>query len=393
MTKVDLDALQSQAESFSNVASMVGESLSSVSAAVGGITGIDLSGAAATAAVSSAASKVKPLYKIASNVFKTVGNAISKLPDEYVAQVDGKSWSSEELEQKIQECETYIKKFESIEKKGKKEHASKGAKSAAKGAAKEIKAYEKKKEHYEKILRKLENFDIASAGFFEGTIAIIAPVMSFCSAIDKGYDSKSNKFTLPSKDKIEKWENSVVVTASKYGIGFMNGLKESHEKADQFVKHVMGKEDFSSKEDGFFEGKINKFKDKAWHAGRKLFGDTGKGENINTKELSGFKKAADFMENHPVAKKAGKYLGYVGAFMDATDFMKDVQKEGVKKAVVKTTASMAVQTSLQDVGSAVGAGIGTCIGGPVGTVVGEAIGGAAGSIAGSIISDKFINKD
>ena len=393
MTKVDLDALRSQAESFSNAASAVGESLSGVSAAVGGIAGIGLSGAAATAAAASAASKVKPLYKMASNIFKTVGNAISKLPDEYVAQVDGKSWSSEELEQKIQECEAHIKRFESIEKKGKKEHASKGAKKAAKGAAKEIELYEKKKEHYEKILRKLEAFDAASAGFFEGTTAIIAPVMSFCSAIGKGYDSKSNKFTLPSKDKIEKWENSVVVTASKYGIDFMNGLKESHEKADQFVKHVMGKEDFGSKDDNFFKKEINRAKNKAWHAGRKFFGDTGKGENINTKELSGFKKAADFMEHHKIAKKSGKVLGGLGKTIDVIDFASDVKKEGVKKAVIKTTASIAVQTSLQDVGSAVGAGIGTCIGGPVGTVVGEAIGGAAGSIAGSIISDKFIDKE
>ena len=145
-------------------------------------------------------------------VIHEIEESVGKLPTEYTAQVDSKSWSEEELQSKIDACETRIRSLQAkIDNNKVKSSDSDKTKDKKKELKKSLEKTQEaemaKAETYYELLEKLRDYDGNSAGFFSEVSEYKKVSNQGKIAIAGGYNSETKQYELPKDNK--EWQHKV----------------------------------------------------------------------------------------------------------------------------------------------------------------------------------------
>ena len=381
MVKMSLPSSKNQASSCSTEFNNLKQDLSTIRDAVNKVQELDIDGKAAQQAKAYASKVAGPFISKVNDLLDTMENDIKKLPNKYESMVDNKSWSSDELEEKINSCNKEIMIADLtiagvsafMATPGQNDNDMKKCLNSAEKSKENAKS---KKAKYEKILEHLKQFDVDSVTIFNNVKDINVAVKQGAGVISKASDYK-----MPSAKEL-KWEKTKCPKDSfkKVKVDDDNPI----EKFGDFIGSIGGGMEDSEK-----------------------YRKHGKGFEKTAKVLKRCSKegALDDVLN-TVAKVSPKVekifkgvpeAGFIFALEDATvDFYKRKELgESNTEALERTVLSQSVQVFGGDIagmitglqGAAYGALGGfavTAAGGGEGAVPGAVIGGVTAYTAGSI---------
>lgn len=183
MTKMSLGESKKQASSCEKGCKQLNEELSSLTSTVNQLNSAsELQGAAARSAKSFASATVIPYLNKAQSFLDAISISVNNFTKGYESEVDTKSWSEEELEEKINKFNEemsvnsgLLTALAAISEKGKVDFV----KSAADKIEKNNESLQKCKNYYQKILDDFRKFDKSSSKYFDG-------LSDFSSALNKG---------------------------------------------------------------------------------------------------------------------------------------------------------------------------------------------------------------
>lgn len=205
MVKMNLPASEKQSSSCSSACNSAMSGLQNVGSSVGAVTGLDIQGAAATSAKNYAERVAGQLVNQTAQLLQVIQHDVAELPARYKSMVDrNKSWSTEELNKKISECDEEIFKAECDAGKARVKMLNPMANHAAlesyiRNAHKAKANARSKKRKYQKKLRNLDVFNSSSATIFANVHKLSVAVGKGASVV-KG----AKTFAIPHKDDL-KW--------------------------------------------------------------------------------------------------------------------------------------------------------------------------------------------
>ncbi|WP_117280968.1 T7SS effector LXG polymorphic toxin [Streptococcus intermedius] len=130
---------------------------------------------------------------------ESLQKAIAKLPEEYQARVDTKSWDEEDLLRLIRQEEEQIHQLEAIYESISRLEISRTEKQNLRRTNTDlIRGHQANKRVYEVILEDLRVYDTYSATLFEELEEIDLQLQRGLAQAERSWDSKSKTFTLPS---------------------------------------------------------------------------------------------------------------------------------------------------------------------------------------------------
>ncbi|MBP2622334.1 T7SS effector LXG polymorphic toxin [Streptococcus oricebi] len=246
MTKMDLGASQEQAASFEAMCQAQVEAQAQLKTAVQRFLSDteSLKGQAFDSSRNYHSSVLLPLVQGQETATDVLKIAARKLPTEYVERVDSKSWSEEELNQKIAEAQTAIRALEALSKSLRSSSMpAQASKSQLDYNAKLIGTHQADKALYEEILAKLKAFDTYSASILDEYFQLKATIQTGIKESQGAWDEKTGTFKLPknmswSKELTEKHKAHQVESAYKQNLQEQYGFDQ--DTAEQIVQVKKG---------------------------------------------------------------------------------------------------------------------------------------------------------
>ena len=237
--KMDLGKSQAQADSVKKMcqAQMAGYQALQQSIQVFANDTESLKGKAYDSARAYFSTILLPLAQGSELYAESLQKAIAKLPEEYQARVDTKSWDEEDLLRLIRQEEEQIHQLEAIYESISRLEISRTEKQNLRRTNTDlIRGHQANKRVYEVILEGLRVYDTYSATLFEELEEIDLQLQRGLAQAERSWDSKSKTFTLPSD---LSWSKRLSAYAA---------LKDlTLSKQDKvFLEHLMTKYGFDS---------------------------------------------------------------------------------------------------------------------------------------------------
>lgn len=221
--RFDLGASQAQASSCQQSCAELGNSIQQISAAVAQAASSNVSGMGSTHVKEYAESVVVPMLQAAIMLSEAVKQGTIKLPQQYVAKVNSKSHSEDELQEEVVSAKSEISMIDGIQKALNKIDKSAGDKfaDATKGARTDAQARLQKAEQ---ILQNFRNYDMESGGLFGDIDELGAAFDQGAHVMQSATVVNGGAFELP----IDlEWSNYIKGKWKKYGSKILNNLEKS----------------------------------------------------------------------------------------------------------------------------------------------------------------------
>lgn len=317
--RFDLSASQAQASSCQQSCAELGNSIQQISAAVAQAASSDIGGMGGTHVKEYAEAVVVPMLQAAVMLSDAVKQGTTKLPQQYVAKVDSKSHSEDELREEINNAKTEVSMLSDMEKVLSAVSKSLGGVplNAVKGAHADAQARLQKTEQ---ILQKFIGYDGESASFFDDVEGLWEAFAQGANVMQSGVISNGEGFIIP--EDLE-WAEYI---SDRWGKSIKNHRDEIEDKADDVISLLAGL------------GKDVAKKGKVFHA-RELYrvaDKGGKGADIFQYITSAFDFRRDFKKTHDFGVSLMKDFGGVGASAVAVKVFSDFSDPAV--AVIGTIA-------------------------------------------------------
>lgn len=219
----DLGASQAQASSCQQSCAELGNSIQQISAAVAQAASSNVSGMGSTHVKEYAESVVVPMLQAAIMLSEAVKQGTTQLPQQYVAKVDSKSHSEDELQEEVASAKSEISMIDGIQKALNKIDKSAGDKfaDATKGARTDAQARLQKAEQ---ILQNFRNYDMESGELFGDIDELGAAFDQGAHVMQSATVVNGGAFELP----IDlEWSNYIKGKWKKYGSKILNNLEKS----------------------------------------------------------------------------------------------------------------------------------------------------------------------
>ena len=317
--RFDLSASQAQASSCQQSCAELGNSIQQISAAVAQAASSDIGGMGGTHVKEYAEAVVVPMLQAAVMLSDAVKQGTTKLPQQYVAKVDSKSHSEDELREEINNAKTEVSMLSDMEKVLSAVSKSLGGVplNAVKGAHADAQSRLQKAEQ---ILQKFMGYDGESASFFDDVEGLWEAFAQGANVMQSGVISNGEGFIIP--EDLE-WAEYI---SDRWGKSIKNHRDEIEDKADDVISLLAGL------------GKDVAKKGKVFHA-RELYrvaDKGGKGADIFQYITSAFDFRRDFKKTHDFGVSLMKDFGGVGASAVAVKVFSDFSDPAV--AVIGTIA-------------------------------------------------------
>ena len=114
--RFDLSASQAQASSCQQSCAELGNSIQQISAAVAQAASSDVSGMGSTHVKDYAEAVVVPMLRAAVMLSEAVKQGTTQLPQQYIAKVDSKSHSEDELQEEVASAKSEISMIDDVQK-------------------------------------------------------------------------------------------------------------------------------------------------------------------------------------------------------------------------------------------------------------------------------------
>lgn len=293
--RFDLEASQAQASSCRQSCAELGSSIQQISTAVAQAGSSDISGMGGTHVKEYAEAVVVPMLQAAVMLSDAVKQGTTKLPRQYVAKVDSKSHSEDELREEINNVKTEMSMLSDMEKVLSAVSKSLGGAplNAVKGAHADAQSRLQK---VEQILQKFMGYDGESASFFDDVEGLWEAFTQGANVMQSEVISNGEGFIIP--EDLE-WAEYI---SDKWGKSIKNHRDEIEDKADDVISLLAGL------------GKDVAKKGKVFHA-RELYrvaDKGGKGADIFQYITSAFDFRRDFKKTHDFGVSLMKDFGSLG---------------------------------------------------------------------------------
>ena len=293
--RFDLSASQAQASSCQQSCAELGNSIQQISAAVAQAASSDIGGTGGTHVKEYAEAVVVPMLQAAIMLSEAVKQGTTKLPQQYVAKVDSKSHSEDELREEINNVKTEVSMLSDMEKVLSAVSKSLGGVplNAVKGAHADAQSRLQKAEQ---ILQKFVGYDGESASFFDDVEGLWEAFAQGANIMQSGVISNGEGFIIP--EDLE-WAEYI---SDRWGKSIKNHRDEIEDKADDVISLLAGL------------GKDVAKKGKVFHA-RELYrvaDKGGKGADIFQYITSAFDFRRDFKKTHDFGVSLMKDFGSLG---------------------------------------------------------------------------------
>ena len=293
--RFDLSASQAQASSCQQSCAELGNSIQQISAAVAQAASSDIGGTGGTHVKEYAEAVVVPMLQAAVMLSDAVKQGTTKLPQQYVAKVDSKSHSEDELREEINNVKTEVSMLSDMEKVLSAVSKSLGGVplNAVKGAHADAQSRLQKAEQ---ILQKFMGYDGESASFFDDVEGLWEAFAQGANVMQSGVISNGEGFIIP--EDLE-WAEYI---SDRWGKSIKNHRDEIEDKADDVISLLAGL------------GKDVAKKGKVFHA-RELYrvaDKGGKGADIFQYITSAFDFRRDFKKTHDFGVSLMKDFGSLG---------------------------------------------------------------------------------
>ncbi|WP_283582151.1 T7SS effector LXG polymorphic toxin [Ligilactobacillus hohenheimensis] len=317
--RFDLSASRTQASSCQQSCAELGSSIQQISTAVNQAASSDIGGMGGTHVKEYAEAVVVPMLQAAVMLSDAVKQGTTKLPQQYVAKVDSKSHSEDELREEINNAKTEVSMLSDMEKVLSAVSKSLGGVplNAVKGAHADAQSRLQKAEQ---ILQKFMGYDGESASFFDDVEGLWEAFAQGANVMQSGVISNGEGFIIP--EDLE-WAEYI---SDRWGKSIKNHRDEIEDKADDVISLLAGL------------GKDVAKKGKVFHA-RELYrvaDKGGKGADIFQYITSAFDFRRDFKKTHDFGVSLMKDFGGVGASAVAVKVFSDFSDPAV--AVIGTIA-------------------------------------------------------
>lgn len=293
--RFDLSASQAQASSCQQSCAELGSSIQQISTAVNQAASSDIGGMGGTHVKEYAEAVVVPMLQAAVMLSDAVKQGTTKLPQQYVAKVDSKSHSEDELREEINNAKTEVSMLSDVEKVLSAVSKSLGGVplNAVKGAHADAQSRLQKAEQ---ILQKFIGYDGESASFFDDVEGLWEAFAQGANVMQSGVISNGEDFIIP--EDLE-WAEYI---SDRWGKSIKNHRDEIEDKADDVISLLAGL------------GKDVAKKGKVFHA-RELYqvaDKGGKGADIFQYITSAFDFRRDFKKTHDFGVSLMKDFGSLG---------------------------------------------------------------------------------
>lgn len=235
--RFDLSASRAQASSCQQSCAELRSSIQQISTAVAQAGSSDISGMGSTHVKEYAEAVVVPMLQAAVMLSDAVKQGTTKLPQQYVAKVDSKSHSEDELQEEINNAKTEMSMLSDMEKVLSAVSKSLGGAplNAIKGAHADAQSRLQKAEQ---ILQKFMGYDGESAGFFDGVEGLWNAFAQGANVMQSGVISNGEGFIIP--EDLD-WAEYI---SDRWGRSIYNMVKnkrdEIEDKADDVVSLLAG---------------------------------------------------------------------------------------------------------------------------------------------------------
>lgn len=297
--RFDLSASRAQASSCQQSCAELGSSIQQISTAVNQAASSDIGGMGGTHVKEYAEAVVVPMLQTAVMLSDAVKQGTTKLPQQYVAKVDSKSHSEDELREEINNAKTEVSMLGDMEKVLSAVSKSLGGVplNAVKGAHADAQARLQKAEQ---ILQKFIGYDGESASFFDDVEGLWEAFAQGANVMQSEVISNGEGFIIPedldwAEYISDRWGRSIYNTVKKK-------RDEIEDKADDVISLLAGL------------GKDVAKKGKVFHA-RELYrvaDKGGKGADIFQYITSAFDFRRDFKKTHDFGVSFMKDFGSLG---------------------------------------------------------------------------------
>lgn len=293
--RFDLSASRAQASSCQQSCAELGSSIQQISTAVNQAASSDIGGKGGTHVKEYAEAVVVPMLQAAVMLSDAVKQGTTKLPQQYVAKVDSKSHSEDELREEINNVKTEVSMLSDMEKVLSAVSKSLGRVplNAVKGAHADAQSRLQKAEQ---ILQKFMGYDGESASFFDDVEGLWEAFAQGANVMQSEIISNGEGFIIP--EDLE-WAEYI---SDKWGKSIKNHRDEIEDKADDVISLLAGL------------GKDVAKKGKVFHA-RELYqvaDKGGKGADIFQYITSAFDFRRDFKKTHDFGVSLMKDFGSLG---------------------------------------------------------------------------------
>ena len=317
--RFDLSASRTQASSCQQSCAELGSSIQQISTAVNQGASSDIGGMGGTHVKEYAEAVVVPMLQAAVMLSDAVKQGTTKLPQQYVAKVDSKSHSEDELREEINNAKTEVSMLSDMEKVLSAVSKSLGGVplNAVKGAHADAQSRLQKAEQ---ILQKFMGYDGESASFFDDVEGLWEAFAQGANVMQSGVISNGEGFIIP--EDLE-WAEYI---SDRWGKSIKNHRDEIEDKADDVISLLAGL------------GKDVAKKGKVFHA-RELYrvaDKGGKGADIFQYITTTLNFRRDFKKTHDFGVSLMKDFGGVGASAVAVKVFSDFSDPAV--AVIGTIA-------------------------------------------------------
>lgn len=230
MVKVDLESAKAQIDSLQKTCNNLNDQVNQVQDAIEQfIDNDDLKGKGYQAAKEFGATVMINAWRAVRVAFEAVRKGASQMIENYKDTVDTKSWSDEELDEKIQTLEQHKSQLEQqvamlnkLAKTLTQKDNGELMKKMGQGVNKSIKASNKsidtlgdQIQHFKEIKQHLQEFDAKSSSFMADAQSLISMATKGISEINNGLNPKNGESTLPDDGQLT-WIDDVNEKASKY---------------------------------------------------------------------------------------------------------------------------------------------------------------------------------
>ena len=297
--RFDLSASRAQASSCQQSCAELGSSIQQISTAVNQAASSDIGGMGGTHVKEYAEAVVVPMLQAAVMLSDAVKQGTTKLPQQYVAKVDSKSHSEDELREEINNVKTEVSMLSDMEKVLSAVSKSLGGVplNAVKGAHADAQSRLQKAEQ---ILQKFMGYDGESASFFDDVEGLWEAFAQGANVMQSEVISNGEGFIIPedldwAEYISDRWGRSIYNTVKKK-------RDEIEDKADDVISLLAGL------------GKDVAKKGKVFHA-RELYrvaDKGGKGADIFQYITSAFDFRRDFKKTHDFGVSFMKDFGSLG---------------------------------------------------------------------------------
>lgn len=211
--RFDLSASQAQASSCQQSCAELGNSIQQISAAVAQAASSDVSGMGSTHVKDYAEAVVVPMLRAAVMLSEAVKQGTTQLPQQYIAKVDSKSHSEDELQEEVASAKSEISMIDDVQKALNKIDKSVGDKFA--NATKEVLTdAQARLQKAEQILQNFRNYDVESGGLFGDIDALGAAFDQGAHVMQSATVVNGSAFEVPN---VLDWADYINGKWKKYG--------------------------------------------------------------------------------------------------------------------------------------------------------------------------------